>query len=110
MSNTSETVPVCKNDIISLHITSMGSDGQGIGRHRGFVVFVPFALPGETVEALIIKVAAGHAIGKLIRILESAASRVDPRCPVFRRCGGCQLQHMDYPSQLDFKRNAVVEA
>ena len=102
--------PVVKNETIELEIGAQGSDGQGIGRHKGFVVFVPFALPGELVEVLIIKVASGYAIGKLIKVLRAAPGRAEPRCGVFRRCGGCQLQHMDYPLQLEFKRGQVAEA
>lgn len=108
--NNENSFPVAKNQTIPLDILSLGSDGQGIGRYMGFVVFVPFALPGEKVEALIVKVASGYAVGKLIQIIEASPSRVDPRCGAFRRCGGCQLQHMDYAAQLLFKRNAVIEA
>ncbi len=102
--------PVEKNQTLDLEITSVGSDGQGIGRAGGFVVFVPFTLPGERVEALIIKVAAHHAVGKLIRVIRPSHARQEPRCPVFRRCGGCQLQHMTYDMQLEFKRNMVEDA
>ncbi len=102
--------PVEKNQTLDLEISSVGSDGQGIGRVGGFVVFVPFTLPGERVEALIIKVAAHHAVGKLNRVIRPSPDRVEPRCPVFRRCGGCQLQHMNYEAQLAFKRQTVVDA
>lgn len=110
MKNQNSNIPVEKNQVITLDIASLGSDGQGVGRHEGFVVFVPFALPGECAEVLIIKVASGYAVGKLRKVLQPSASRIPPRCDVFGRCGGCQLQHMDYPAQLEFKRNAVVEA
>lgn len=102
--------PIEKNQTVELEITALGSDGQGIGRAGGFVIFVPFALPGEHVEALIIKVAAHHAVGKLLRVLRPSPDRVEPCCAVFRRCGGCQLQHMDYAAQLAFKREAVADA
>ncbi len=101
--------PVVKNQSLELEITAVGSDGQGIGRAGGFVVFVPFALPGELVEVLIIKVAAHHAVGKLLRVIRPSPDRAEPRCPVFRRCGGCQLQHMEYGAQLRFKRGLVED-
>jgi 23S rRNA (uracil1939-C5)-methyltransferase len=110
MKTGNDSIPVVKNQLITLDITSLGSDGQGIGRYEGFVVFVPFTLPGERAEALIIKVASGYAVGKPMRIIQPSACRLPPRCGVFGRCGGCQLQHMEYPAQLEFKRNTVMEA
>jgi 23S rRNA (uracil1939-C5)-methyltransferase len=103
-------VPIAKNDTIELDIASLGYDGQGAGRYGGLVVFVPFALPGERVRAHIVKVARGYAVGKLMELLRPAPDRAVPRCPVFGRCGGCALQHMAYPAQLAFKREAVAGA
>ena len=102
--------PPEKNSIITLEITALGSEGEGVGRHGGFVVFVPFALPGERVEARVIKVTSAYAVGKLLNVIKPSPDRIKPRCPAFGRCGGCQLQHMEYPAQLAFKRNAVREA
>jgi len=103
-------IPIQKNETVELEVTSLGSDGQGVGRHMGFVVFVPFALPGEKVRALIVKVSAAYAVGKLLEVLRASPARIAPRCAVFGRCGGCALQHMEYGAQLEFKRNAMAEA
>ena len=110
MKTIETNAPVQKNQKIQIDITALGSDGQGIGRVDGFVVFVPMALPGEPVEALIIKVTASYAVGKLISVVAPSAQRIEPRCGVFARCGGCQLQHMSYDAQLEFKRSLVADA
>ena len=102
--------PLKKNDNITLQIDNLGSEGQGIGRYNGFAVFVPYALPGEIVEAHIIKVAKNYAIGKLISITSTSPNRVEPQCSAFLKCGGCALQHLEYEEQLEFKRRQVADA
>ncbi len=99
-----------KNEVISLDIEGMTSEGQGVGRVDGMAVFVPGALPDERVQAHIIKVQKRYAIAKCLEIVEKSPARVVPRCPVFGRCGGCQLQHMDYAAQLRYKRQQVIDA
>ena len=106
----SMSAPVKKNDDITLEITGMSSDGSGIGRHDGFAVFVPNALPGEKVSVHIIKTASNYAVGKLIDVIERSSSRTLPPCPVFYKCGGCSLMHMSYPDQLVFKRQIVWDS
>lgn len=104
------SAPFKKNDDITLEITGMTSEGAGVGRYEDFAVFVPFALPGETVDAHIIKIAGSYAVGKLNGVIVSSPERVEPICPVFKRCGGCSLMHMSYSSQLEYKRNVVRDA
>jgi len=104
------TTPVEKNDDIELTIAALGSEGQGIGRVSGYAVFVPLALEGERVRAHVMKVTSGYAVAKLTEVLEPSAARCDPFCAAYPRCGGCTLQHMDYPAQLAFKRAQVREA
>ncbi len=99
-----------RNDDITLHIDSLASEGQGIGRYEGFAVFVAGALPDETVTAHIIKVTSNYAVAKLQDVLIPSPARTVPRCPLFARCGGCSLQHMDYAAQLAFKRQKVEDA
>jgi 23S rRNA (uracil1939-C5)-methyltransferase len=102
--------PLSRNETVEIEITALGSDGQGIGRYGGFVVFVPFSIPGEIVRAAIIKVSANFAIGKLMEVLQASDDRIVPQCAVFGRCGGCQLQHLHYAAQLDFKCRTVLDA
>ena len=104
------SAPFKKNDDISPEITGMTAECAGVGRHEGFAVFVPGALPGERVNAHIIKVASNYAVGKLTGVIEASKDRVDPACPAASKCGGCALQHMSYPAQLDFKRGLVRDA
>ena len=81
----------------------------GKSRKKGFAVFVKDAVPGDTIEATITKVTARYAYGHLDRILQPSPHRVEPRCPIAKTCGGCQLQAVDYPAQLEFKYKKVRE-
>lgn len=87
----------------------MGYEGEGVGKIEGFTVFVPEALAGEQVKVKIVKVAKSHAFGKLLDILVHSESRIKPTCPIYKRCGGCQLQHLSYEAQLQFKEQRVRE-
>ena len=102
--------PLSKNEDITLEITGMTAEGAGVGRHEGFAVFVPYALPGETVAAHIIKVTSKYAVGKLTEVLKESPERATPPCPSYFKCGGCSLQHMRYEAQLEFKRVQVRDA
>ena len=103
-------VPVKKGDNIELQIAGLGSSGEGVGRYDGFTVFVHGALPEETVQAEIILVKKNYAIGKLIKIITASPDRVEPVCPVYADCGGCQLQHLSYAGQLRMKQQQVKDA
>ena len=103
-------IPVEKNSDYIIDITGMGSEGEGIGRVDGFTVFIQGTLPGEKVKAKIIKLAKGYAIGKLLEIIVPSYERQEPVCSIYKRCGGCQLQHMTYEGQLRFKRSRVKDA
>lgn len=106
----SHILPVKKNDEITLTIDSIGSEGQGIGRYEGMAVFVPNALPGETVRVHIIKVDKRYAVARLMGIVSPSPDRITPECDSFYMCGGCSLQHLRYESQLDYKRMQVIDA
>lgn len=110
MSLKQGTLPVKKNDDITLYIDTLTSEGHGIGRVDGYAVFVPGALPGETVFAHIIKVNPGYAIAKLTSVTVESGHRVDPVCPVNAQCGGCTLQHLRYEEQLHVKQQTVFDA
>ena len=102
--------PLERNDDIMITIDALGSEGQGIGRFEGFAVFVPGALPGEKVNAHMIKVNPGYGIAKLTEVIEPAAERIAPCCAAFPKCGGCTLQHLSYEAQLRAKRQQVYDA
>ncbi|HEX4839244.1 MAG TPA: 23S rRNA (uracil(1939)-C(5))-methyltransferase RlmD [Rhabdochlamydiaceae bacterium] len=95
---------------ITLTIKRLGIHGEGIGDHHGFTVFVDGALPGESVTVSIDEVRKNFARGTVISTEKSSPHRVKPPCPVFGRCGGCQLMHLDYPKQLEAKRQRVLDS
>lgn len=96
-----------KNDEFIVTIENLGVSGEGVCKIDNIVVFVPFALPGEKVKIHILKVLKNFAYAKLLEVFESSSSRIEPKCPVFKKCGGCQLQHLRYNNQLEFKRELV---
>ena len=105
-----QNLPVQKNEDIEIVIDGLTGEGQGVGRVDGFAVFVVGALPGETVRAHVLKVAGTYAIAKCTEVLVRSQNRVEPRCPVFKQCGGCTLQHLSYPAQLENKQRQVLDA
>lgn len=101
---------VKKNDILTGKVQSFGSDGEGVVSAEGCVFFVPYVLPDEEIEFKVLKIKGNTGYGKLERVISPAKGRVRPKCPAFFMCGGCQLQHADYETQLSFKREKVRNA
>lgn len=95
---------------INLKITSMSSSGEGIGSLEGLKVFVDGALPGETVLAKISQRKKKYAKAQLLKILSPSDARIQPHCPLFNACGGCQIMHLQYPAQLMLKQERVIDA
>ena len=96
-----------KNDLFELDITDMGVDAEGIGRHEGMTFFVKDALIGDRILARVTKLKKNYGYARVEEILRPSADRVEPKCPLHRRCGGCQIQALSYESQLRFKQNKV---
>lgn len=84
--------------------------GAGMGRIDNQVVFVPFSAPQDLLEIEITEKSKNFMIGKIKAILEASPLREKPPCPVFELCGGCQIQHLNYPAQVSEKLNLVKEA
>ncbi|MDY4920573.1 MAG: 23S rRNA (uracil(1939)-C(5))-methyltransferase RlmD [Phascolarctobacterium sp.] len=103
-------IPVKQGDKIELLVTGLGSSGEGVGKYEGFTIFVKGALPEESVEVTITLVKKSYAVGRLERIITASPERVQPACPVYEACGGCQLQHLSYKGQLAVKRQQVQDA
>ena len=99
-----------KNDILTGKVQSFGSDGEGVVCAEGCVFFVPYALPGEEISFKALKIKGNTGYGKIEKVIVPAKGRVQPKCPVFYTCGGCQLQHADYETQREFKREKVKNA
>ena len=97
-----------KNEECDGLVEGLGTDGEGIIKIEGTTVFVPFCVVGEKVKFKVLKVKGNIAYGKLISVLQPSSDRVVPHCPVFGKCGGCDIQHMNYSAQLEFKRGVVI--
>lgn len=97
-------------DIIKTSIDTVAFGGNGVGRIGGMVVFVPFTAAGDTVEAKIVEVKRNYYIGETREIIVPSPDRVEPVCPHFSTCGGCQYQHISYKAQLKIKERQVRES
>lgn len=106
----SRDLPVKKNEEYILTIENMGINGEGIGRIEGYTLFISGAIPEEKVRIKVIKINKNYGYGKLMEIIEPSPYRVEPFCPYSTRCGGCQLQHLNYKAQLDYKTRLVKDA
>ena len=99
-----------KNDLLTLTADALGADMEGVCRADGMAVFVPGMLPGETALVRIVKVQSRYAFGRLEGKVDApAASRREPDCPVYPRCGGCSCRHMSYQATLEAKRKQVQD-
>lgn len=96
-----------KNDIIELKIEDMGIDGEGIGKYEGMTFFVKDAIIGDEIRARITKLKKNYGYARVEEIVKASPYRTEPKCELHRRCGGCQIQAMDYAKQLEFKENKV---
>lgn len=94
---------------LALSISDIGFGGEGVARHNDFVIFVPFVLAGEEVEAEVVEVKKQFARARLLAILKSSPWRVAAPCRYFGECGGCQYQHMHYERQLEVKGKQVAD-
>ncbi|MCM3706924.1 MULTISPECIES: 23S rRNA (uracil(1939)-C(5))-methyltransferase RlmD [Cytobacillus] len=93
-----------------LTIKRLGINGEGVGYFKRQVVFVPGALPGEEIVAEATKVNPKFSEAKIKKIRKKSEFRVQPPCPVYHECGGCQLQHLRYDQQLKEKRDIIIQA
>lgn len=96
-----------KNDIFTVAIEDMSEDGAGIGKTDGYIWFIKDTVIGDVVEASVMKQKKQYGFARLVKILTPSLHRVEEPCPVAKRCGGCQLQAMDYEEQLRFKERKV---
>lgn len=99
-----------KNKIYEVEIFGLGDGGEGVGRIDNFTIFVEGALPGEKISVKIIEVKKNYAVGKLEKIFCKSSERIKPVCKLFPKCGGCQLQHLNYPAQLQIKKQKIIDA
>jgi 23S rRNA (uracil1939-C5)-methyltransferase len=96
---------------ITVTLSSIAHGGEAIGHHEGKIVFVPYAIPGETVQAEIVEEKQRWARARLVRVLKPSPDRILPPCPYFgpAQCSGCQWQHIAYERQLELKAEVVAD-
>lgn len=102
-----ENMKFQKNDIVTVEIEDIGSEGEGIGKVDGFTLFVKDAVAGDKVEARIVKSKKNYAYARLEKVVVPSPFRIKPECPCHRQCGGCQLQALSYERQLVFKQDKI---
>ena len=92
-----------------IELNRMAPTGEAIGHHDGLIVFVPFGMPGDSVEVEITVRRRSFARARITRIIRPSSDRITPPCRYFNRCGGCEWQHIPYEQQLTYKTQAVKE-
>ncbi len=98
-------------ELIQLKIESLNYSTNAVGRSNGFIVFVPYGVPGDTLLTRIVQIKKNYAIGEMVEIITSSPYRTQPPCVHFSEgCGGCQWQHIIYNHQLHWKKDIVLQA
>ncbi len=100
-------IPIEKNKEYIVDIIDNGYEGEGIAKINEFTIFIPGAIKGEKIKILILKVLSSHAFGKIIEIIKESPFRNETDCDTYKRCGGCNLRHIDYEQTLNIKQNIV---
>ncbi len=95
---------------MKLHIQKLVYQGKGVGEINGKKIFVPFAAPEDELEIKITEDQGSFAHAEILEVVKPGKGRVEPQCSVFGKCGGCQWQHLDYKTQLIWKRKILIEA
>ena len=99
-----------KGEIKTFKIEDLAHGGDGVARaENGMAVFISLTLPGDLVKAKIAKIKKDYAFAELIEVVEAGAGRTKAPCPVYNECGGCQLQHINYQKELEFKQNNIKQ-
>src|SRR5574344_1909483 len=95
------------NDIEKIEITSFDHQGRGLGRIDNMVVFVPNTLPGEIVNVKLTNKQKNYLEGEAVDYIKKSPDRVEPLCPYYATCGGCDLMHISYSNQLKYKEDKI---
>lgn len=96
-----------KNKEYIVDIIDNGCEGEGIAKINNFTIFIPNSIKGETIKILIVKVLSSHAFGKILEIIEPSSKRIQSDCKTYKRCGGCNLRHVQYEETLKMKQKAI---
>lgn len=98
------------DEIYEAKIESLENEGSGVAKINGMVIFIPKTLVGEKVRFRITEIKKNYAKGKLIEVLEKSKHRINPCCPYYEECGGCNLRHQENEENLRFKKQKVENA
>lgn len=98
---------VKKNDQLIVTIEDIGANGEGIGKYQGYTLFIKNTAVGDKVLVKVMKAGKSYGYARLMEIIEPSAFRVSPICPIAGKCGGCQIMHLDYEKQLEYKEDKV---
>lgn len=96
-----------KNKEYIVDIIDNGMEGEGIAKIDNFTIFIPGAIKEEKVKIVIVKILTSHAYGKIVEIIEASKYRTESDCTTYKRCGGCNLRHIEYDKTLDMKKENV---
>ncbi len=96
-------------EIYPMKLHGLAIGGEAVGILNDLVIFVPYGAPGDEIEVRLTEIKKNYARGEINRIIKKSPHRIEPKCPIFYKCGGCQLQHITYGAQLIYKRRMVEE-
>ena len=99
-----------KNDIVTIEITGMTSEGNGVGKYDGMAVFVPLSAIGDKLNVKITKVLKSYCFGIIDGIILPSPDRIEEDCPVFSKCGGCSFRHISYEAELKIKSDFIKDS
>lgn len=99
-----------KNQKITLTIDGMTAEGSGVGKYEGMAVFVPQTAEGDEIECTIVKTGKSFCFGKCEKLITPSPERIEPDCPIYKRCGGCVYRHMTYKEEARIKQRKVEDA
>ncbi|MCM1036735.1 MAG: 23S rRNA (uracil(1939)-C(5))-methyltransferase RlmD [Bacteroides sp.] len=106
MSRKRKDLPILEN----VTITGVAAEGNAVARHGEMVVFVPYGAPGDVADIKLTRKRSSYAEGRIVRLAEPSARRIEPPCSHFGTCGGCRWQHLPYDLQLECKQQQVTDA
>ena len=98
---------IVKNKEYTVDILDNGYQGEGIAKINELIIFIQGAIKGEKVKILITKITKSHAYGKILEIIDKSKDRIDVDCKTYKRCGGCNLRHINYEKTLEIKKETV---
>ncbi|MBI3600350.1 MAG: 23S rRNA (uracil(1939)-C(5))-methyltransferase RlmD [Nitrospinae bacterium] len=109
MAKSKFVIPVKCGARLDLTVEDIASSGDGISRYNGYTLFIPNAIGGDRVFAEVIKTTPRFGVTRLIKLITPSPDRIAPECRVYSECGGCQLQHIKYDKQMEFKKKVLKD-